>query len=82
MGFGSVLGELSQSGKFCGFDFSPVGRICKSRSFSLTFDKSRKHHDHDQSDHLGKIGGKELKDEGERGLGVDDVVQSHDVGVP
>ena len=29
--------------------------------------------------HLGKVGGKELKDEGEGGLGVDDVVQRHNV---
>ena len=27
--------------------------------------------------HLGKVGGKELKDESEGGLGVDDVVQRH-----
>ena len=31
--------------------------------------------------HLGKICGKELKDEGEGGLGVDDVVQGHNVCV-
>ena len=29
--------------------------------------------------HLGKVGGKELKDESEGGLGVDDVVQRHNV---
>ena len=32
--------------------------------------------------HLGKVCGKELKDEGEGGLGVDDVVQRHNVRVP
>ena len=31
--------------------------------------------------HLGKVSGKELKYEGEGGLGVDDVVQSHNVCV-
>ena len=32
-------------------------------------------------DHLGQVGGQELEDEGEGGLGVDDVVQRHDVRV-
>ena len=32
-------------------------------------------------DHLGQVGGEELEDEGEGGLGVDDVVQRHDVRV-
>ena len=32
-------------------------------------------------DHLGQVGGQELEDEGEGGLGVDDVVERHDVRV-
>ena len=31
--------------------------------------------------HLGKVSGEELEDEGEGGLGVDDVVQGHNVCV-
>ena len=31
--------------------------------------------------HLGQVGGQELEDEGEGGLGVDDVVQRHNVRV-
>ena len=33
------------------------------------------------SDDLREVGGEELEDEGERGLGVDDVVEGDDVGV-
>ena len=32
-------------------------------------------------DHLGQVSGQELEDEGEGGLGVDDVVERHDVRV-
>ena len=32
-------------------------------------------------DHLGQVGGQELEDEGEGRLGVDNVVQRHDVRV-
>ena len=41
------------------------------------------HHKADDydGDHLGQVGGQELEDEGEGGLGVDDVVQRHDVRV-
>ena len=40
------------------------------------------HNDDDyDAGHLGQVGGQELEDEGEGGLGVDDVVQSHNVGV-
>ena len=46
-------------------------------SFKLLFGEEASH----LVVHLGKVCGKELKDEGEGGLGVDDVVQRHDVRV-
>ena len=47
-------------------------------SFKLLFGEEASH----LVVHLGKVCGKELKDEGEGGLGVDDVVQRHNVRVP
>ena len=39
-------------------------------------------HHHHHKNHLGKVSRKELEDEGEGGLGVDDVVQGDNVCVP
>ena len=40
------------------------------------------HRHHHHKNHLGKVSRKELEDEGEGGLGVDDVVQGDNVCVP
>ena len=50
-------------------------RNCFWKTSFCTFAKS------ERNAHLRKVCGKELEDEGEGGLGVDDVVQSHNVGV-
>ena len=52
--------------------------ISREISFKLLFGEEASH----LGVHLGKVCGKELKDEGEGGLGVDDVVQRHNVRVP
>ena len=52
--------------------------ISREISFKLLFREEASH----LVVHLGKVCGKELKDEGEGGLGVDDVVQRHNVRVP
>ena len=52
--------------------------ISREISFKLLFGEEASH----VVVHLGKVCGKELKDEGEGGLGVDDVVQRHNVRVP
>ena len=52
--------------------------ISRKKYFKLLFGEEASH----LGVHLGKVCGKELKDEGEGGLGVDDVVQRHNVRVP
>ena len=67
---------MADSFNFSDFFFTPViaSGVRESERRSLKAD------DYD-GDHLGQVGGQELEDEGEGGLGVDDVVERHDVRV-
>ena len=57
-------------------------RLHVSYDVGLVCGDDGNHNDGDyDGDHLGQVGGQELEDEGEGGLGVDDVVQRHDVRV-
>ena len=68
---------MAEGFDFFGFLFNPVitSRGQESERRTLKADDYN-------GDHLGQVGGQELEDEGEGGLGVDDVVQRHNVRVP